>query len=249
MSPTQREVLEQAKVQEMRELAAEKEIDLAGATTREEIAEELVASTKVSAEEIKQRFGKGNGGNEGEQADVTQPTRVTRSPEALLDPALTEPGSLAKARADGRTSDPATRTEGTLAADVPPDLNEGPKQSDAGPTNYPFPPGGDVEVALAEPGSGEGEYRAALEVDDWVVLDGSHELVPDRLDGHIAYIVNAPSQAAPDVHDHPNAARTPVPDAGITVRTRDEVNATLVLPMDAFKAVGKGGRAAVLPFG
>jgi hypothetical protein len=85
-------------------------------------------------------------------------------------------------------------------------------------------------------------------VDDWVVLDGDHELVPDSLDGHLAYIVDAPSVPVPGGTDFNHAARTPAPGAAITVRTRDQYNATLTLPEEAFKAVGRGGRSAVQSF-
>ena len=108
--------------------------------------------------------------------------------------------------------------------------------------------GGDVDVADLDDTEYEGEFSPPLTVEDWVVLDGSHEDVPDELDGHIAYVVNAPSKPAPDADpDSLNAARVPNDDRGITVRTRDDHNSTLTLPREAFKAVGRGGRNAVLP--
>jgi hypothetical protein len=274
---SQKEHLEGAKVDELRNFAAENEIDLEGATTKAEIVDKIAASRKAPAEEVKDTFPldeeeETDEDTEDEEEEETQPggptatpaeeagesramrhsvspDRVTREPEALLDPSLTDPEGVARDRVEGRTSDPANRVEGVTAAEVPADLSEGPKQSDAGPEAYPFPPGGDVDVSLVDPGNSSEEYDPPLNVDDWVILDGAHELVPDRLDGHMAYVIEAPNQTAPDVHDHPNAALTPVPDAGIKVRTRDEVNATLILPFEAFKAVGKGGRSAVLPVG
>lgn len=275
---SQKEHLEGTTVDKLRDFAHENEIDLEGATTKDQIVEKIAGSRKASAEEVKEAFPLPEDEEEETPAEEEEeededleeeddedetdvagasremrhgvsPDRVTRAPEAVLDPNLTDPEGVARERVEGRTSDPANRVEGTNIADVPPDLNEGPKSSDAGPEAYPFPPGGDVDVALVDPDGGPDEYDPPLNVDDWVVLDGSHELVPDRLDGHMAYVISAPNQTAPDVHDHPNAALTPVPDAAITVRTRDEVNATLHLPMDAFKAVGKGGRSAILPVG
>lgn len=164
------------------------------------------------------------------------------------DPALTDPEGAARARVEGRTSDATLRTADARASDVAPDINETAKPSDGGPDAYPFPTGGDVEITTIPSGDGQNEFMAPLEVEDWVILDGSHELVPDRLDGRYAAVLDAPRiqcncDWAPTTHEHTH------PDAGITVRTRDEVNALLVLPMDAFKAVGRGGRSALLPIG
>lgn len=179
---------------------------------------------------------------------TTPLSSAARGPEAVLDPALADPEGTARQRVEGRTSDAANRDAGVTADEVPPDLNAGPKQSDAGPELYPFPPGGDVDVATVNASSSEDEKLQPLAADDWVVLDGTHELVPDRLDGHIAYVVDAPTilcncDWAPRTHEHPH------PEAAITVRTRDEANATLYVPVEAFKFVGRGGRSAVMPTG
>jgi hypothetical protein len=77
------------------------------------------------------------------------------------------------------------------------------------------------------------------------VLDGSHDLVPDRLDGVAAAILQAPRilcncDWAPTTHEHTD------PDAAIIVRTRDDTGATLALPMDAFKEIARGGRHGAL---
>lgn len=149
-----------------------------------------------------------------------------------LDPALTDPDKAARERAEGRTSDAATRNAELHIDEVPADINEGVKPSDGGPEAYPFPQGGDVEVATIDPGNGEGEFLAPLEVEDQVVLDGSHELVPDRLDGRRAFVVDAPRYLVP-VGSEANV--------WIEVRTRDEVNATLHIPLSAVKEVHKGG--------
>lgn len=282
---SQKEHLMSTTVDNLRDFAHENEVDLEGATTKEEIADKIAAKKSPSADEVKEAFPLDEEADEEEETDeedteeedgeeitldeaqrrsdaeaaagesraarhdFADPNRVTRGPEAVLDPALTDPEGVARERVEGRTSDPANRHEDTRIGDVLPDISEGPKPTDGGEEAYPFPPAGDVDIALVDPGNSSEEYDPPLNVDDWVILDGNHELVPDRLDGHMAFVLNAPSQTAPDVYDHPNAALTPVPDAGITVRTRDEVNATLILPMEAFKAVGKGGRSSILPVG
>lgn len=238
---TQQEVLEGHTVVDLKAFAADHDVDLEGATTKSAIIEALVETT--TEQEVADYFD--------EEVDVATEEDVPTEEEAPAavagDPALTDPKSVAEATFEGSTSDPATREEGTTASDVPPDSPQGEKPSDAGAEAYPFPPGGDVEVLLLDDTEYEGEYESPLAVDDWVILDGAHELVPDRLDGHMAVVIKAPSQVAPDVVDGPNAARTPIPDEPITVRTRDEANVTLNLPADAFKAVGKGGRSGVLP--
>jgi len=165
------------------------------------------------------------------------------------DPALTDPTAGAIERSEGRTSDAANREAGVLQGDVPPDLNEGAKPSDAGPEAYPFPPGGDVEIATIPEGDSQGEFMAPLEAEDWVILDGSHEMVPDRLDGHYAVVIDAPRimcncDWAPRTHEHMH------PTAAILVRTRDEANATFAVPFEAFKQVLRGGlRTSSTPVG
>jgi hypothetical protein len=157
------------------------------------------------------------------------------SHEEQIDPALDDPEGTARQRVEGRTSDAANRTaDGPQIDDVPADINDGPKPSDGGPERYPFPQGGDVDVATVDPGSGKDEYFPNLEVEDWVILDGSHELVPDRLDGRRAVVLDAPRYLVPyDEKDN----------VWITVRTRDDVNATLQIPFAAVKEVQKGGLA------
>lgn len=151
-----------------------------------------------------------------------------------LDPALVDPVGTAKARVEGRTSDAATRKANIDLSTVAPDISEGAKPSDGGPEAYPFPPQGDVEVATVDPGNGKGEYFPNLEVDDWVVLDGSHDLVPETLDGRRAVVLDAPRYLVPwDKKD----------EVWITVRTRDDKNATLHIPLAAVKEVQKGGLA------
>jgi hypothetical protein len=133
------------------------------------------------------------------------------TPQGSLDPALTDPGSVAAAGKEGRTSDPANREAGVVADAVPPDLPAGPKQSD------------------------EPIYEG-----DFVIL-GQHELVPERLQGAEAAVIDAPTiicncEWAPRTHEHPH------PEAGLTVRTRDDTNATLTVPLEALAQVLRGGR-------
>lgn len=153
-----------------------------------------------------------------------------------LDPALVNPDEVAKARVEGRTSDAATRAEGTHIDEVPSDLNAGVKPSDAGPEAYPFPQGGDVEVATVPKGDGAGEYWPSLEVEDYIVL-GEHELVPERLVGRRASVVSAPRYLIPVGSED---------QVWITVRTRDEVNATLTIPLSAAASIEKGGRSTTV---
>lgn len=149
-----------------------------------------------------------------------------------LDPMLTRPEEVARERAEGRSTDAANRDAGVHVDEVPQALTEGPKQSDAGPELYPFPPGGDVEVATVNPDGGPDEYYPNLEVEDVVIL-GQHELVPERLEGRRAFILDAPRYLVP---------LSEKDDVWITVRTRDEVNATLYIPLAAVSEVLKGGR-------
>lgn len=158
------------------------------------------------------------------------------APESL-DPMLMDPEKVARERAEGRTSDAANRDAGVLHADVPADINEGVKPSDGGPERYPFPPQGDVEIATVDAGSGAGEFMPALEVEDWVILDGAHDLVPERLDGRRALVLDAPRYLIP---------QDQVGDTWITVRTRDDVNATLHIPLSATKAIERGGRSPLV---
>jgi hypothetical protein len=151
-----------------------------------------------------------------------------------LDPMLTDPVGTVKERVQGRTSDANQRQAGVVAADVPPDVSSDVKPSDGGPVLYPFPPAGDVDVATVPDGAQAGEYFPNLEVEDWVVLDGSHELVPDRLDGRRAIVLDAPRYLVPLNRKD---------DVWISVRTRDDANATLSIPLAAVKEIQKGGLA------
>lgn len=169
-------------------------------------------------------------------AEGASPSPRKTSKESL-DPALTDPDKAARERVKGRTSDAANRKAGVTHAEVPPDLSDGVKASDSGSTQYPFPPQGDVEVATVDPGSGKGEFMPALTDEDWVVLDGDHDLIPDRLGGRRAIVVDAPRYLIPvDKLD----------ETWVTVRTRDDVNATLHIPLSAVKEIQRGGKSPVV---
>lgn len=158
-------------------------------------------------------------------ADGADPTAGAASTTAAsLDPALVKPEETAKVRVEGRTSDASLRSvDGPHIDEVPADLNEGPKASDGGPERYPFPQGGDVDVATVPTDNQAGEYFPNLSIEDGVILL-AHELVPERLVGRRAFVIDAPRYLVPvDKKD----------EVWITVRTRDEVNATLNLPLAA----------------
>lgn len=147
-----------------------------------------------------------------------------------LDAALVNPEETAVARVEGRTSDAANRSaDGPHIDEVPADITDGPKPSDGGVERYPFPQGGDVDIATVSTDVQPGEYFPNLEIEDSVILL-EHELVPDRLVGRRALVVDAPRYLVPmDKKD----------EVWITVKTRDEVNATLSLPLAAVE-VRKG---------
>lgn len=166
------------------------------------------------------------------QKDETALERIDRENPGQ-DPNLIDPGAVARDRVAGTTSDAATRDADVNVVDVPADPpTDGNKASDGGPERYPFPPGGDIDVATVDPGNGKGEYMAPLEMGDWVVLDGSADEVPDLLDGRRAAVLEAPRDLVKW------ADRNKIE---IKVRTRDEHNATLVIPLSAVKSVQKQG--------
>jgi hypothetical protein len=135
--------------------------------------------------------------------------------------------------AAGTSTDAASRAEGTSVEDVEAAPNEGDKPTDE--EGYDFPPAGDVEVlTITEQATIEesaGHLMPPLEVEDWVVL-GEHELVPDRLVGRRAVVLEAPRGMTPVEN---------VADVWVKVKTRDEVNATLVIPLAAVSEIQKSG--------
>jgi hypothetical protein len=161
------------------------------------------------------------------------------SPQAnpdAFDPALVDPVGTAAEAKKGTTSDPNTRTSDTHIDEVPPDYaTDGPKPSDGGAERYPFPQGGDVEVALIENQGSEQEFWPALTVEDTVIL-GDHDLIPERLRGRRAFITDAPRYLVPVGEEE---------RVWISVRTRDEVNASLRVPLSAVE-LQRGGRDATV---
>lgn len=207
--------------QELYDLAEEHGVDVPDGATKADI-EEALSAAGVNVE--------------------SNDTAAEDAPAAPGDPALFDPQSLAEAQA-GTVNDPATRSD--AEAEIEPAPAVGAQASETSTA----PAGGDVEVALLPADDNAGEWHAPLNVEDWVVLDGSHDEVPDRLDGHIAYVVQSHSVPAPDSQGGPNSAQALDEDAPVTVRTRDEADALLVLPLSAIKEVGRGGRNALLPHG
>jgi hypothetical protein len=159
--------------------------------------------------------------------------KAAKSGESTLDPMLVDPVAAQQEKFSGTTSDAATRVEGTTYEDVPSDPDSGSGKS-TDDEDYAFPPAGDVDIATVEAGPGEGEVMATLTVEDWVVLDGSHEQVPDSLDGRRAAVINI----------HPIQeyyTQEEIDEVTLTVRTRDDYAATLAIPFAAVKEVQRRG--------
>jgi hypothetical protein len=150
---------------------------------------------------------------------------------------LVDPVAVQKEALAGTTSDPSTHVEGYAIGDVEPDPSTATdKASDA--EGYSFPQGGDMDIALVEPVVAEGETWPGLNIEDWVVLDGAADEVPDALDGRRAVVLNV------EMPDDP----VPVGEEGnvfLTVRTRDDYAATLHIPFSAVKEVQKRGVSPV----
>jgi hypothetical protein len=147
------------------------------------------------------------------------------------DPYLVDPVGTTQARIEGTTSDAAQHTEGNLASETPPDPpTYDDKASDA--EDYAFPVGGDVDVATVDPGSGEGELIPVPSVEEWVVLDGSAEEVPDALAGRRAVVLSIEPRQDFYTQEEWDAAL-------LTVRTRDDYAATIVVPTTAVESTHK----------
>jgi hypothetical protein len=228
---TKKELLDEFTEAGLRELAVKHNVDLQG-ETEEDIREEMVNSavTKAEIETYSAQVDRQEGAAPAEGSDST----------AGQDPALAnDVDEQVKEAAKGTSTDAATRTEGTTVDEVDQAPNYGDKPTDEvddeGNSTYDFPPQGDVEILTVEETEADGELIAPLEVEDAVIL-GEHELVPDRLVGRRAYVLEAPrGMTNPDKLD----------ETWVTVKTRDEVNAKLVLPMSAFKEIQKGGLSVV----
>lgn len=146
------------------------------------------------------------------------------------DPALVNPEETAVARVEGRTSDASLRNaDGPQIDEVPADINAGPKPSDAGPEAYPFPQGGDVDVATVPNDVLDGETIGPITVEDQAILL-EHDLVPDRLVGRRGLITAV-------VQPEGGVTEENKDEVTVTVLLRDETGAKLVLPLSAVRIV------------
>lgn len=126
------------------------------------------------------------------------------------------------------TSDAAAHVEGVAIGDVAPDPTS-PAGSDT--PDYPFPVGGDVDVASVEQQDFEGETPYPIPADARVIL-GATDNVPEELQGAPALVVST-SEGEDDTGN---------PVQLVTVRTRDEHNSLVAdLTRDDFDAVYSGG--------
>jgi len=230
---TKEEMANEAKVAELKQLAADNDVDLEGATTKKDIVEKITASRKVTKDDLDRIVGDDDdsddgAGPEGPTTAVGVGTSDSRSGVQATTGSQTGIMSADEAadRVKGTTSDAATRDADERAADVEPDQNFAVHQSDAGEEQYPFPPAGDVEIATVPTKKYKGETIPPLEIEDWVVL-GKNKDVPDELVGATAAIVGRTLTDEDEVY---------------RVRTRDEHGATLLLERDAFADVIRGGR-------
>jgi len=221
---------------ELDALAEDEHLDPADYRTKEELVSALTDLENETADEKRERL-------EARRDELKQSTGKKRRTKVVdttepgaLDRMITDPEEAQRERFDGTTSDASTRQEGVVARDVPPDPDEGEKQSDA--EDYDFPPGGDVDIATVEVIEGEDESFVRPSLEDWVVLDGSHEAVPDQLDGRRAVIldVRVRGEYADDL-----IPAEDLPDVTLTVRTRDDYSATLYIPWDAVRELQKRG--------
>lgn len=151
-----------------------------------------------------------------------------------LDPMLVDPDAQQRAAFEGTSNDPATHVEGVAIEDVKLAPAQGDFPSDA--EDYPFPQGGDVDDALRERVEAEGEVFVPPNIEDWVVLDGESEAVPDLLGGRRAVIINVDPEPVPWAEKD---------DVELTVRTRDDTNATLYITMADVLEVQKRGVSPV----
>lgn len=219
---TKKELLDEFTEEGLRELAVKHNVKLQG-ESEDEIREEMVNSavTKAEIETYSAQVDRQEGAAPAEDGSSTDPALSADVDEQVAE------------AAKGTSTDAASRAEGTSVEDVEQAPNYGDKPSDE--EGYNFPPQGDVEVLTIEEQAtieeSAGHLLAPLEVEDWVVL-GEHELVPDRLVGRRAVVLEAPRGMTPVEN---------LDDVWVKVRTRDEVNATLVIPIAATTAIQRGG--------
>lgn len=227
--------------QELDELAEENHLDPADYSNKADLIEALTPivdgseTDEEKRERLEARRDQLTQSSEEDEEDseseaASKPGNIKERPG---DPMMDDPDAVQQERFDGTTSDAATRKEGVVAGDVPPDPNSDPnKPSDA--ENYDFPPAGDVDIATVDEGSGEGEVLVAPTIEDWVVLDGSNESVPEALDGRRAFIINIDP-----VQDYYTPEEWE--ELKLTVRTRDDYSATLYVGTDAIKEIHRRG--------
>jgi hypothetical protein len=220
--PTKEELAYEAKVAQLKELAKEHEVDLEGATTKDDIVEKLVASRKVTREDLAALTSDDEDDSETDDSSKTSTSSSTAEATPAQAAGLVDPAEYARERSG--TSDPANREEGTDIADVEPDITVGEKSSDA--PDYDFPPGGDVDRALLSAKKHKGESKAPVEIDSIIKL-GKNKAVPDDLVGHFATITAKTTDANGKEH--------------FTLRTRDEHNAVVYADAEAFAEVHPGG--------
>jgi len=138
----------------------------------------------------------------------------SKTPEEALDPALVDPVAFAQEQHAGTVNDASHR----LAL-----LDEGVAVS------------GDVDAAtVPDTAVTEPEWYPPLSAEDWVVLKAGAG-VPDSLVGHRAVVLDAPNEWIQAGSED---------SVYLTVRTRDDKNATLVVPLTSVD-VDRGGRQFV----
>lgn len=104
----------------------------------------------------------------------------------------------------------------------------------------------DVDVKDVDPGSGKGEHLPPLNAETFVVLDGSHKLVPDEYDGKIAAVLSFPRGIKHDEDTGETYEYLP-PKGSYEVKELSQ-GARFFLPLEAFKDISTNGRASLLRF-
>lgn len=108
-------------------------------------------------------------------------------------------------------------------------------------------PGGDVDIADLSKRKRKGESPPLVLAGYWVRLN-DHEDVPERFVGHIAAVLDSPWKSVPFADDSQESEIHGYrfnKDQLFRVQTRDEVNAILEVPAEAFAEVADS-RSGVL---
>jgi len=211
--------------EQLDDLAAQEGLDLPADATRQDFIDAVTADSSITKATIEEARGV------TDQADTAADT-TTEEPAAQgsLDPALNDPVGTAQAAAEGTSIDAATHVEG-FEGEVAPGPSSG-AQASEGATVV----SGDFDQATAEVIESDTEWFPGINADDWVVLDGASERVPDALDGARAVVLNAPTEAV--LYGERGTVE-------LTVRTRDQYNATLSILGEDVKQVLKGSQTVV----